>query len=104
MVVTLVTGPGDFAAALPAFREVIGGFDYVAGERYSEYVEGDKIAEYGLAALVAGGAAVLAAKTGLLGKLWKFILVGLVAVGALVKKLFGFGGKKSESETNSTSA
>jgi len=69
------------------------------GNRYAEYVPGkDKIAEFGIAALIAGGAAA-AAKTGLLKSLWigilaakKFIIVGLIAAAGFVKKIF-FGNK-----------
>ncbi len=56
------------------------------------------MAEYGLTALVAGGAGVVAAKTGLLAKFWKFIVAGVVAIGAFFKRIFGFG-KKDASGT-----
>ena len=89
MVVTLVCDESQHAELLPQFQSLLGGFDYNPGERYSEYTSGDKVAEYGLTALVAGGAGALAMKSGLLGKLWKPIAVGLVAIGAFFKKLFG---------------
>lgn len=54
----------------------INGFDYVAGERYSEWSQGDKVAAYGLGALVLGGAAAVATKKGL----WA-VLGGLIAAG-----------------------
>ncbi len=65
------------------------------GNRYAEYVPGkDRVAEFGIAALIAGGAAA-AAKTGLLKSLWvgilafkKFIILGLIAAGGFVKKFF----------------
>lgn len=94
MVVTLVCDEQDHAALLPQFQSLLAGFDYNPGERYSEYTSGDKVAEYGLTALVAGGAGALAMKSGLLGKLWKPIAAVLVAVAAFFKKLFG--GKKKE--------
>jgi len=51
------------------------------------------VAGYGLTALVAGGAAGIAAKSGLLAKLGKgivYLVVGAVAgIGAIFKKLFG---------------
>ena len=53
------------------------------------------MAEIGLAALVVGGAAAVAAKTGFwkvlitaLAAFWKFIAVGAVAVFAAIGKLF----------------
>lgn len=79
--------------ALPEFRELMKGFAFKEGERYAEYREGDKMAEYGLAALIAGGGVALAAKSGLLGKMIKPIIIGAVAlfgaVGAWFKKFFG---------------
>ncbi|HOU84291.1 MAG TPA: DUF2167 domain-containing protein [Spirochaetota bacterium] len=65
------------------------------GNRYAEYVPGkDRVAEFGIAALIAGGAAA-AAKTGLLKSLWvgilaakKFIIIGLIAAAGFVKKFF----------------
>ncbi|NUP95241.1 MAG: DUF2167 domain-containing protein [Planctomycetaceae bacterium] len=94
MVVTLVCDEAQHTELLPQFQSLLRGFAYNSGERYSEYTSGDKVAEYGLTALVAGGAGALAVKSGLLGKLWKPIAVALVAIGAFFKKLFG--GKKKE--------
>jgi len=78
---------------LPEFRELMKGFAFKDGERYAEYREGDKLAEYGLAALIAGGGVALAAKSGLLGKMLKPIIVGVVAlvgvVGSWIKKITG---------------
>jgi uncharacterized membrane-anchored protein len=82
------------------FRALMSGFTFKDGQRYSEFRDGDKLAEYGLAALVAGGGVALAAKTGLLAKLGlvlakggKAIILGIVAVGAgianFVKRIFG---------------
>ncbi|HEY7378912.1 MAG TPA: DUF2167 domain-containing protein [Steroidobacteraceae bacterium] len=64
------------------------------GYRYEDYKHGtDRLAAYGLGALVAGG---LAAKAGLFAKIGvmllafkKFIIMGLVALGAFFRKLFG---------------
>ncbi|MCK6447613.1 MAG: DUF2167 domain-containing protein [Planctomycetes bacterium] len=104
MEVTLVCGPDDLQKVLPTFRERLDEFAYASGERYSEYVSGDKVAALGLTALVAGGAGVIAAKTGLLSKLWKPIAIGLIAIGAFVKKIFGFGKKEESSSSGSSSS
>jgi uncharacterized membrane-anchored protein len=96
MVITLVTGPEAYEAVLPQFREMLAGFQFKSGERYSEFTAGDRVAEYGLTALVAGGIGAAAVKTGMLGKLWKFIVAGLVAAGMFLKRIFGGGGSKSE--------
>jgi uncharacterized membrane-anchored protein len=90
MNVTLVCDPEDLESSLVELRAALKGFGYVSGESYAEYRKGDKVAEYGLTALIAGGTLAVAAKTGLLGKLLKPILYGLVALGALLK---GFWGK-----------
>jgi uncharacterized membrane-anchored protein len=96
MKVTLVTAPEALEETLPYFDELMAGFSYTDGNRYAEYRQGDKVAKYGLTALVVGGATAVAAKTGLLKYIWKFLLVGLLAAGAFLKKLFGR--KKAEGE------
>ncbi|MEM1023025.1 MAG: DUF2167 domain-containing protein [Myxococcota bacterium] len=95
MRVILVTDPSELEATLPQFNSVMQNFRFLDGERYAQYTAGDKIAEYGLVALIAGGAGALAVKTGLFASLlvflkkgFKFVILGLVAVGAAVKKVF----------------
>lgn len=99
MSVTWVGDPSELAGALPQFRAVLAGHRFVAGHRYSEYQKGDKIAEYGLTGLVAGGAIAAAAKTGLLKKFWKLILFVCIGIAGLARKLFGGGSKAAESPT-----
>lgn len=101
--VTLVTDPGTLATLKPRLAGILGGFSYKSGRRYSEWVAGDKVAAYGLTALVAGGAGAAAAKLGLFGMLgkflakgWKLVAAAAVALGAGLKKLFG---GRSEPET-----
>jgi uncharacterized membrane-anchored protein len=89
MRVTLVTEPENLKTALPAFQNIISDFAYKSGYRYAEYRQGDKIAKYGLTALVVGGATAVAAKSGLLKGLWKLIVAGVVGIGAFLKKIFG---------------
>jgi len=71
-------------------------YDFDAGARYGDFQPNDKVAEYGIATLVAGlvGAKV-AAKFGLLAlalvflkKAWIIVLVALSGVGAFIKRLF----------------
>lgn len=95
MEVTLLVSPEKFDAELPAFRESLKGFTYTKGEDYMSWMKGDKVAEYGLAALVTGGAVAVAAKSGLLGKLLKPLIAGVVALLAGIKRFFT--GKKSTS-------
>lgn len=98
MELALVLSPEKLPAVLPTFRQVVGGFAYKEGNRYAEYRDGDKLAAVGLTALIAGGGVAVLAKTGILQKLLKPILIGLLAIGAAIKsffqKIFG-GGKKA---------
>jgi uncharacterized membrane-anchored protein len=89
MQVDLVTGTKDFDAVVADYEKAMAGFAFVQGQRYAEFKKGDKIAAIGLTALVAGGAGAVLAKSGLLGKLWKFIVVGIGAVVTWFKRLFG---------------
>lgn len=68
--------------------------EFNEGYRYAEFnSKTDRMAEYGLGALVAAGVATklgLFAKLGaLLLALKKFIIIGLVALGGFLKKIFG---------------
>lgn len=98
MKVVLVEGMDKLDSTLPKFRTALSTFKFQQGESYGEYRPGDKVAKYGLTALVAGGAALGAAKLGLFAKLglvfkkfFKFIILALVAIGASIKKLFSRG-------------
>jgi uncharacterized membrane-anchored protein len=96
----LVCQPEEFDSALAETREVLKRFSFKEGHRYGDFVSGDKVAEYGLTALVAGGAVAVAAKSGLLGKLIKPLILGLAVVGAFFKNLIAkiFGGKRKDSD------
>ena len=88
MSVDLVLDPQLVSTVIPEFDNLIGGFTYKQGSRYAEFVKGDKVAAYGLTALVAGGVGAGLLKSGLLGKLWKLIVVGVLALVSLIKKIF----------------
>ena len=92
---TLVTSAGDLQADLAEFRTAMKGFAYKPDETYAAYKDGDKVSEYGLAALVTGGAAAAALKTGLFGGLlkgllvfWKLIAVAVVGFFAVIGRFF----------------
>jgi len=96
MTATLVAGPDELAGAIPSADVLLDGYRFKPGQTYAEYVPGtDKLAQYGLTALVVGGAGAVLLKSGLLAKLWKPLLVALAAVGAGIKRLF-FSGRSSE--------
>ena len=93
-------------AQLPVIEQatpgILSAIDFNPGHRYSEFnPTEDKVASYGLAALVAGG---IAAKLGFFKGIWiailaakKFIIIGVVAITAWLRKLFK-GNEPSASE------
>jgi uncharacterized membrane-anchored protein len=104
MDVDLVLGPDIVSDVLPRFANVLAGFSFQSGHSYAEFRPGDKVAEYGLAALVAGGATAIAFKTGLLAKFWKLIVALFVALSTMIKRAVNYlkrvlTGKASEEET-----
>ena len=88
MKVTLVCDPVQLEATIPAYQSMLESYRFQEGRRYAEYRQGDKIAKYGLTGLVVGGGAAVLAKTGLLKRIFKPLLVGLLALGAFIKKFF----------------
>jgi uncharacterized membrane-anchored protein len=72
---------------LAEFKVALKDFDYVSGEKYSEWREGDKVAAYGLGALVLGGAAAVATSKGGLKVLWMGLLAGAAAVWGGIKRV-----------------
>lgn len=88
MTVTLITSPQTIARDLTVYRDWLKGFDFQPDQKYGEYRAGDKVAEYGLMALVAGGGAAMLAKGGFFKSFWKLIVAGLAAAGAFIKKFF----------------
>jgi uncharacterized membrane-anchored protein len=83
MSAVLVSDPASLDSDMKAFKTALAGFDFASGQKYSEFRAGDKVAEYGLTALVVGGAAAAAAKAGLFKYLGKFIWVGLLGLAGL---------------------
>lgn len=101
---TLVGSAEAVDSNKPQLTSVIGAIHWDPGAKYEDFQEGkDKVAEYGLAALVAGGAGAAAlklVKVGLLAKFGakllalvvagkKLILVALAGLAAFLKRLFG---------------
>jgi uncharacterized membrane-anchored protein len=88
---TLVAEPAVLDVSVTEFENLLNGFQYKSGDTYAEYRAGDKLATYGLAALVTGGAAAAVAKGAGKG-LFKAIGVGILAffafVGGAIRKMF----------------
>jgi len=98
LVLNAVASMDQLAAVRRDMTKVIAFVDFAEGNRYADFVPGtDKVAEYGIAALIAGS---IAAKAGFFKLLLagilalkKLIVVALVAIGAFFRRLFG---KKKE--------
>jgi uncharacterized membrane-anchored protein len=98
LVLNAVAGMKQISQIKSEMPSILAVTEFTKGNRYEDFdKKTDHLAEYGLAALVAGG---VAAKMGLFAKLGllllafkKFIIIGFVAVAALLKKIFS---KKSD--------
>lgn len=104
--VTLVAGKDEMTKVKPNLETIISKYSYKDGKKYTDYIKGDKAAEIGLTALIAGGAGAGAAKVGLLAKIllvfkkiWILIIVG---IGGVFKKIVGIFRRKpkKDSEVN----
>jgi len=93
LVLNAVSGMSQLGIVEKEMQQVQAFTDFNSGFRYADYdSKSDKTAAYGIAALVAGG---VAAKAGLFTKLFaillaakKLIVVGVIALGAFIGKLF----------------
>ncbi len=93
--VTLVTGPETLDRDVKDLHQVLSGFNFNPGETYGEFRAGDHVAEFGLGALVLGGAAAAAVKAGwfkglivALAAAWKLVAAAAVAAVAGIRKMF----------------
>jgi uncharacterized membrane-anchored protein len=89
----LVTALKSIERDKPVAHELLAALNFNEGKRYADFNPStDKVAEYGLAALVAGVAAkklgLFAAAGVFLLKFWKIGLLALVGLGALLPRLF----------------
>lgn len=100
LVLNAIAGMDQLATIKGEMQKVVGFTDFTPGNRYSDFnSHTDKVAEYGIAALIAGG---VAAKLGLFAKLFavllaakKAILVGVVALFGGLRRMLGLGKKKA---------
>lgn len=99
----LLTDTTAIAADKKAARDMLGTLDYVPGKRYADFNGStDRVAEYGIAALVG---AVAVKKLGLLAlagafllKAWKLALLAVAGGSAAVRRLFGRKADRGEGE------
>ena len=88
-----VSGMSELPRVQAGMQQLLPMTEFDPGARYADYDKStDKVAAYGVAALIGGG---LAAKAGLFAKLglllakfWKLALIAVVGLGAGVRKLF----------------
>ena len=90
----LVTSLKNIERDRPVAHTLLAALNFNEGKRYADFnASTDKVAEYGLAALVAGVAAkklgLLAAVGVFLLKFWKIALLALAGIGAVAGKFFG---------------
>jgi uncharacterized membrane-anchored protein len=93
LVLNAVSGMDRLAVIRGETQGVLAAVEFNEGHRYTDYLPGkDKAATYGVAGLIAGA---VAAKAGLFKLLWvgilafkKVILVGIVGLGAWIRRLF----------------
>ena len=97
MSVVLVADPNILDASVASFKKAIKRYSFVSGEGYTEYREGDRVAEMGLAALITGGAAAVATKKGFWAVLIKFLVKANKLVIVAVIGLFALAGSFFES-------
>jgi uncharacterized membrane-anchored protein len=95
-----VAGMSELNQVQQSMQQLLPMAEFDSGARYADYNKStDRIAAYGVAALIGGG---LAAKAGLFAKLglvlvkfWKLGLIGLAVLGTWVKRLFGGDKRKN---------
>jgi uncharacterized membrane-anchored protein len=102
-----VASMGQLQMVEKDMQQVLAFVEFNEGHRYSDYVAGvDKVAAYGIGALIAGK---LAAKAGLfklllvfLAKSWKLLIIAIPLIGVLVKKLLSGRRKEEPAATSAT--
>ena len=101
LVLNAVAGMNQIQEVKTTMPSLLAVTDFTKGNRYEDFNSAtDHVAEYGLAALVAGG---VASKLGFFAKIGaflfafkKFIIIGVIAIGALIGRIFS--GRKSQQD------
>ena len=101
LVLNAISGTSQLSSIKTEMQKVIAFSDFKAGNSYTDFDSGtDKTAEYGIAALVAGG---VAAKLGFFGKIFaiilafkKLLILAVIGFFAGIKKFLGLGKDKVE--------
>jgi uncharacterized membrane-anchored protein len=95
MRVVVAVTPDNFNANISEIKNALNSVTYNKGEKYSDFKQGDRVAEYGLAALIAGGAAAVATKkgfwaliAGFFGAAWKIIGILFILILTKIGSIF----------------
>lgn len=93
MSMNLVTDVATVESLKPTAKNLLAALSFDEGKRYSDFnANTDKVAEYGLAALVAGVAAkklgLLAVITAFLIKFWKLLIIAVLGGGGFLRNIF----------------
>jgi uncharacterized membrane-anchored protein len=104
LVLNAVAGMNQLPTIRSQTRDLLAAVEFSEGHRYTDFLPGkDKAASYGITGLIVGATA---AKAGFFKVLWLGILafkkaavVGLVALGAAIRRFFGRGPTQVPSET-----
>jgi uncharacterized membrane-anchored protein len=93
LVLNAVAGMSQLASVETDMKDVIGQVDFNTGNRYADFKPGvDKVAAYGIAALVAGKVAMKVGffklALGFLIAMKKFLVIGVIAVGSFLRNIF----------------
>ena len=90
-------GAADLAAVAEGCKEILARTEFTVGNRYADFDPSiDKVAAYGVGALIAGKVLAKAGFLKVLAGLTKPLLIGLAVVGGLLFKLLGGRRKKAE--------
>jgi uncharacterized membrane-anchored protein len=84
----VVSDPQNLDHDIGVFKTSLVSYGFAPGERYSEFRSGDRVAEYGLGALVLGGAAAVAVKSGAGKGLLKMLVYAGMAISGGVAAFF----------------
>jgi uncharacterized membrane-anchored protein len=101
LVLNAVASMAQLKAVEAATPSILGMVDFQDGHRYADFNPGtDKVATYGIAALIAGG---ILAKAGMFKLLWigilaakKFVIIAILAIVGYVKRLLGIKSDKKQ--------
>ncbi|MEP7265223.1 MAG: DUF2167 domain-containing protein [Bacteroidota bacterium] len=106
LVLNVIAGMDQLPLVNNNVKKILASTEFTKGNKYDDFNSSmDKVAEYGIGGLIAGG---ILAKTGILAKLgllliklWKVIAIAVVGAVAFIRKKFT--GKKAENELRQSS-